>query len=743
MYKVDRVATGQADIADARCVALLHAIRAGIAFVSAAGELRDVMSGVLAAAGLATLADKAFAIRFKRDEQGQFQPATHAQWQAPGTPAGSIAWEAFSPAVAESLARSSALVVTAGDGREAGVALLGTGLRTMALALVTQAGEPWGAVGIASAKAGRVWTALDLLALETFVELFSSALLRSRYMQRLKAREKERALIVGFSRLRLEDGQHPDAAFQWLAESLADTGSQAAASVARIVIDGNELRSANFRVLPVTHASAIVIDGKGRGTIEIMQSSEAAAADLAGEPEEAQLFLDELGRQVALVLERLDAERKLALDNAILAAEREASPDGIVVADNEGRIISHNRRLLELCGIGQEMAMPAVESQFFACFAAQLVDGASVAARMRPLQANPDAAAHETFDLKDGRIFDLHAAPMKARDGTPLGRAWFFRDITELRHHQAEISRVTHTDPLTGQPNRGLFVEDLSLAFDALERGGNPFAVHYLDIDRFKDVNDAFGHRNGDLLLKAVARRLRGELRETDILARLGGDEFAILQPNVTNAEIAGGLATKLIELMKKPFLIGVTEIHLTISIGIVLSSAGHSSPDEMLARADLALYRAKDAGRDQYHFHVESLDHQVRERVVLYEDLRGGLERNEFELHYQPQVEIATGRIVGVEALARWNHPTRGLISPGVFIPIAEQSGLIRPVGRLGPRRSRPADARMDRSRMGAVRDRDQCLVRPDQGARQFRRDASTKSCAATNSTPTASSSN
>ena len=548
MYKVDRVATGQADIADARCVALLHAIRAGIAFVSAAGELRDVMSGVLAAAGLATLADKAFAIRFKRDEQGQFQPATHAQWQAPGTPAGSIAWEAFSPAVAESLARSSALVVTAGDGREAGVALLGTGLRTMALALVTQAGEPWGAVGIASAKAGRVWTALDLLALETFVELFSSALLRSRYMQRLKAREKERALIVGFSRLRLEDGQHPDAAFQWLAESLADTGSQAAASVARIVIDGNELRSANFRVLPVTHASAIVIDGKGRGTIEIMQSSEAAAADLAGEPEEAQLFLDELGRQVALVLERLDAERKLALDNAILAAEREASPDGIVVADNEGRIISHNRRLLELCGIGQEMAMPAVESQFFACFAAQLVDGASVAARMRPLQANPDAAAHETFDLKDGRIFDLHAAPMKARDGTPLGRAWFFRDITELRHHQAEISRVTHTDPLTGQPNRGLFVEDLSLAFDALERGGNPFAVHYLDIDRFKDVNDAFGHRNGDLLLKAVARRLRGELRETDILARLGGDEFAILQPNVTNAEIAGGLATKLIE---------------------------------------------------------------------------------------------------------------------------------------------------------------------------------------------------
>jgi diguanylate cyclase (GGDEF)-like protein len=253
----------------------------------------------------------------------------------------------------------------------------------------------------------------------------------------------------------------------------------------------------------------------------------------------------------------------------------------------------------------------------------------------------------------------------------------------ERKNEAAEkIMVLARTDALTGLANRATFIDRLRQAFAAAKRGVNPFAVLYLDLDRFKDVNDTLGHVAGDLLLKAVAERLKGCTRETELVARLGGDEFAILQAELIDLPNAGALASKVHDVLATPYLLGDTEMHISVSIGISPYMSETAGSDEMLTQADLALYRAKDEGRNRYCFHTDDLDREVRERVALANDLRHALESDELELYYQPQVELATGRIVGMEALIRWNHPMRGLLKPGDFLPV-EKTPLIVTLGQ------------------------------------------------------------
>ena len=206
----------------------------------------------------------------------------------------------------------------------------------------------------------------------------------------------------------------------------------------------------------------------------------------------------------------------------------------------------------------------------------------------------------------------------------------------------------------------------------------------YLDIDNFKDVNDTLGHAMGDLLLKEVVSRLRSAVRSEDLVARFGGDEFAIYVPNVTDPATAGDLAARLGKLLAAPFNIEGHKIRITSSVGIALYSSEVAGPEAMMMQADLALYGAKDDGRNCYRFHSQDLDREVHERVRIAEELRAALEQGELELYYQPQVELSTGRIVGVEALIRWNHKTRGLLTPSTFIGIAEKTGAILPLGHF-----------------------------------------------------------
>ncbi len=255
-------------------------------------------------------------------------------------------------------------------------------------------------------------------------------------------------------------------------------------------------------------------------------------------------------------------------------------------------------------------------------------------------------------------------------------------DITDRKLAAEKIATLARTDSLTDLPNRAAFIERLNLEFARAKRRGSQFAVHYIDLDHFKDVNDTLGHPAGDTLLRIIGERLKSCLRETDMVARFGGDEFAVLQDDVADTAKIETLAMKIGEVIAAPCAIGGNQVSTTASIGIVPYQADIASVDAIMMKADLALYRAKNEGRNQFSFHVAELDEQTRERMIIGDDLRHAVERGELELFYQPQVEIKSGWIVGLEALLRWNHPKRGLLLPAVFIPIAEMSGSIVPIG-------------------------------------------------------------
>jgi diguanylate cyclase (GGDEF)-like protein len=257
------------------------------------------------------------------------------------------------------------------------------------------------------------------------------------------------------------------------------------------------------------------------------------------------------------------------------------------------------------------------------------------------------------------------------------------RHTLNLSEANKTISELAETDALTTLANRRVFTEQLEAVFAACKRGAPGFAVLYFDLDHFKDVNDTMGHLLGDALLRAVADRVKGALRNNDVVARFGGDEFAVLQHNVSDVAAAGKLAAKICRTVAAPYRIDGNEIHISASIGIAPYAPDITRPEAMMIQADLALYRAKEDGRNCFRFHSAELDREVEERVTITEDLRGALDRGEVELHYQPQVALASGQIVGMEALMRWNHPTRGLIPPAVFIPVAERTGLVLPLGR------------------------------------------------------------
>jgi len=322
-------------------------------------------------------------------------------------------------------------------------------------------------------------------------------------------------------------------------------------------------------------------------------------------------------------------------------------------------------------------------------WAKRLIDPADQAkvdaAMARLLDKDADGASIE-FRLCTGdgarRWVENRYVPVRDKDGRLIEVEGIVIDITERKAAEEKIALLARTDGLTGLANRATFFERLRQAFAAAQRGAIPFAIFYLDLDHFKPVNDTLGHPIGDLLLKEVADRLRKCTRESDLVARLGGDEFAVLQGEMGEPDNAGVLALKLQTALALPYEINGNDVRVSVSIGICPYDQGSSGADAMLVQADLALYRSKHEGRNRYHFHSADLDQEVLDRVTLAHDLRGGIDRGELELHYQPQIELCSGNIVGMEVLVRWNHPTRGHLAPGVFIPIAEKTGTIVALG-------------------------------------------------------------
>jgi diguanylate cyclase (GGDEF)-like protein len=291
------------------------------------------------------------------------------------------------------------------------------------------------------------------------------------------------------------------------------------------------------------------------------------------------------------------------------------------------------------------------------------------------------AVSHEPTDsiveLRNGRTFKIRHRPMP--DG---GWVATHEDITEQRQSEVKIEYMAHHDALTDLANRVLLNERLEHALGRRIHREEMVAVHHLDLDQFKAVNDTFGHPAGDKLLKVVADRLRGLVRENDTIARTGGDEFVIVQAPITDPAEATALAERIIELMSEPFDIDGHQAVIGASVGIAVGPGDGLRPDRLLRNADLALYRAKGDGRGTFRFFEPAMDLQMQTRRVMEQDMRKALPAGEFELYYQPVLNLSSNEISGFEALIRWNHPKQGLVSPATFIPLAEEIGFIVPIG-------------------------------------------------------------
>lgn len=257
-----------------------------------------------------------------------------------------------------------------------------------------------------------------------------------------------------------------------------------------------------------------------------------------------------------------------------------------------------------------------------------------------------------------------------------------FQDITERKQTEAKLNYLAHHDALTGLPNRVLFHDRLKQALARASRDASLVAVFCLDVDHFKDVNDTLGHAVGDRLLQGTADRLLSEVRGADTVTRLGGDEFAVIQVGINRPRHAEILSDRLVESLARPFPIDGHEVLISASVGVTIFPTHAEDPEQLLINADIAMYRAKADGRSCCRFFVTGMDEAVRERKKLEHDLRQGLEEDWFEIHYQPQVVAESGAIIGAEALLRFRHPERGLLLPQDFIPLAEDTGLIVPIG-------------------------------------------------------------
>jgi len=344
----------------------------------------------------------------------------------------------------------------------------------------------------------------------------------------------------------------------------------------------------------------------------------------------------------------------------------------IYISHNITKLGYDRQRLLDSAGWAQTLIDPRDQAKVGEAMARLLdkdAQGASIEFRLRTADGSLRWVENRYVPVRDkeGRIIEVEGIVV---------------DVTERKTAEEKITLLARTDSLTGLANRSTFNERLYQAHAAAQRGALAFAILYLDLDKFKPVNDTFGHPVGDLLLQQVAKRLKDCTRESDLVARLGGDEFAILQGEMKEPANAGTLAAKIQNRLALPFCVNGNNIDISVSIGISPYAPGNSGADAMLVQADLALYRSKDMGRNQYHFHSDDLDQEVLDRVALAGEIKNAIGNGEFELQYQPQVELSSQNIVGMEALVRWNHPTRGLLAPAAFISLAEKSGAIIALG-------------------------------------------------------------
>ncbi|NRG17493.1 EAL domain-containing protein [Rhizobiales bacterium] len=464
-------------------------------------------------------------------------------------------------------------------------------------------------------------------------------------------------------------------------------------------MDGAEF-TRRFRTLPGCSDIPVMVITAFADRRFRMRALEAGATDFLQSPVDHSEFQTRARNLLAL------RKRQLAMKSRASDLEQELQ---IVERERDEAMRDSRERLLQVIDTVQVM-ISAVDRAgscvFVNAYQAQLLGkeagdltGISLYPLMYPSEIAENARAldRRVFDtgeplapyeeevlVADGstRVFLTRKVPLKDKSGKVVNVLSTSLDVTENKRAEAHLFHIAHHDALTELPNRTLLGERLDEEITRDVDGESLFALHFLDLDRFKGINDALGHTAGDRLLEFVADRLKACVRGTDLVARLGGDEFAVLQTSIAGMEDALSLARRIIEELEDPFYINGQEVKISASIGFTMYPSDGSSSEALLRNADLAMYRAKAEGGGVFCSFAEGMDETARQAVAMEAELRHALVRSELELHFQPQIDLKDRRVIGAEALLRWHHPERGFITPGMFLPVAEESGLIYEIG-------------------------------------------------------------
>ncbi len=365
----------------------------------------------------------------------------------------------------------------------------------------------------------------------------------------------------------------------------------------------------------------------------------------------------------------------------------EQSPNGMVIVDAVTfRIVDANPAFTSGLGYSvSELRTLALTD----IFVDDSTDAAGLAAKLQ----NPDPRVPMQLRQrrKDGALLEIEATGYRLTLHRRAVLAFSASDVTlkrkiesQLREKQEHLSHLAHHDQLTGLPNRLYLAHRLPGAIEEAKRTRTMLAVLFLDLDRFKDINDSRGHETGDKLLKTVAERVRATVRDEDIVVRMGGDEFVVILQSVERAELINEMAARINEALSAPVIVDGRPLNATVSIGVSLYPRDGADMGELLRHSDTAMYQAKDRGRNNFQLFSPVMARKLRERVAIEASLRAALERGQLDVHYQPIIDIESNLVMGLEALLRWKHPTQGYILPGRFIDIAEETGLIVPVGEF-----------------------------------------------------------
>jgi diguanylate cyclase (GGDEF)-like protein/PAS domain S-box-containing protein len=382
------------------------------------------------------------------------------------------------------------------------------------------------------------------------------------------------------------------------------------------------------------------------------------------------------------ITERKQSEESLLFKTALLEAQAETMIDGILVVDDSDRIVLTNRQFGLNFGIPDDVLSTRDDLIVREYVTPKVENPYAFVEKINYLSSHREEKSRDELRLKNGKIFDRYSAPLVDSKNQYRGRIWYFRDITDHKIAEERIQYLAYFDSLTGLPNRVLLRDRLSKAIADARRRNCKIALLFLDLDSFKDINDSLGHSVGDLLLQAVAERLNTWGREQDTVARLGGDEFLLMLADLKDVPDAAVAAQRLMDVMSPEFVIEGHPCSISCSLGVSIFPEHGADGETLIKNADKAMYSAKGEGPNNFRFFSEDMNTQAVERLTLENGLQQALDREELFLMYQPQMDISSEMITGLEALLRWQHPDLGLVPPDKFIRIAENSGLIVPIG-------------------------------------------------------------